>query len=117
MCDIAEALGMKEDAAFFGEMAKKVRESFGRTFFDSATGLYVDGEGARHSSLHANAAALAFGLVPADRVAAIVGFIERKGMACSVYFSQYVLEALCLADRADVEAEGHSPASGRGGNR
>ena len=99
MRDIAETLGKKEDAAFFGERAKKVRESFGRVFFDAASGLYVDGEGARHSSLHANAAALAFGLVPEERRDAVADFLVSKGMACSVYFAQYLLEALFEAGR------------------
>jgi len=45
---------------------------------------------------------LAFGLVPKDRVAPVADFIERKGMACSVYFSQYLLEALFEAGRAEA---------------
>jgi hypothetical protein len=99
MRDIAEALGMVEDAAFFAERARLVRESYGRAFLDAATGLYVDGEGARHSSLHANAAALAFGLVPEGLKGAVADFLVSRGMACSVYFSQYLLEALFEAGR------------------
>lgn len=100
MRDIAFAIGKTEDAAFFADRADKVRESFDRAFYDAAKGLYADGEGAGHSSLHANAAALAFGLVPSDRKGRISDFLVSRGMACSVYFAQYLLEALFESGRA-----------------
>ena len=83
-------------------MADQVKASYGKAFYNQATGLYVDGEGVEHSSLHANAAALAFGLVPADRRGKIADFLVSKGMACSVYFAQYLLEALYAAGRGDA---------------
>jgi hypothetical protein len=76
--------------------------AFQKTFFDAKTGLYVDGDGTSHSSLHANAAALAFGLVPDECTSGVLSFLERKGMACSVYFSQYLLDAFCAAGRGDI---------------
>ena len=99
MRDIAESLGMADDAAFFAARAEKVRASFGRAFFREDAGLYADGEGTDHASLHANAAALAFGLVPDARRERVADFLVRKGMACSVYFAQYLLEALFEAGR------------------
>lgn len=102
MADIAAALGRDADAAMFKDRARSVYEAYQKTFYNASTGLYVDGEGSRHSSLHANAAALAFGLVPPGRRAAVLGFLEKKGMACSVYFAQYLLEAFCEAGRADI---------------
>jgi hypothetical protein len=57
-------LGKDDDARDFAERARKIYSAFQKVFFDGKTGLYVDGDGAKHSSLHANAAALAFGLVP-----------------------------------------------------
>ena len=101
MRDIATALGKADDAAFFDGRAEKVRESFDRTFYRSEAGLYDDGEGADHASLHANAAALAFGLVPEARKARIADFLVAKGMTCSVYFAQYLLEALFEAGRGE----------------
>jgi hypothetical protein len=56
--------------------------------------LYLDGEGSRHSSQHANLFALAFGLVPAERRPAVAAFVASRGMACSVYGAQFLLEAL-----------------------
>ena len=101
MRDIAAALGKADDAEFFAKRAVKVRESYNRAFFGRETGLYVDGEGTAHSSLHANAAALAFGLVPAECKDGVADFLASKGMACSVYFSQYLLESLFESGRAE----------------
>ncbi len=102
MADIARALGKSGDAAKFAARAKSIYEAYQKTFFRPGDGLYADGDGTDHCSLHANAAALAFGLVPDDRKSAVVAFLERKGMACSVYFAQYLLEAFCEAGRADI---------------
>ena len=102
MRDIAAALGKTADAAFFAERAACVKASFGRVFFRDATGLYADGEGTDHASLHANAAALAFGLVPEEQKDCVADFLVSRGMACSVYFAQYLLEALFEAGRDEA---------------
>ena len=102
MRDIADALGKRDDAAFYGARAEKVCKSFDAAFYRPDTGLYADGEGTDHASLHANAAALAFGLVPEERKARVADFLVAKGMACSVYFAQYLLEALFKAGRGDA---------------
>ena len=102
MSEIAAAIGKADDAAAFAARHRQAKADFVRRFLDPSTGLLVDAEGVSHSSLHANAAALAFGLVPPERVAGIVGFLERKGMACSVYFAQHLLEAFCEAGRTDL---------------
>lgn len=103
MADIAKALGKNEDASFFAEHAGKVRLAYRRTFRDRHDGLYVDGEGTRHKSLHANVAALAFGLAEENEYKTLADYIIAKGMKCSVYFAQYLLEALFIAGR-DREA-------------
>ena len=102
MSEIARALGKEDDAGSFSARAEKVRDAYQKAFFDAQTGLYADGEGAAHSSLHANAAALAFGLVPEDRKQAVLSFLEGKGMACSVYFAQYLLDAFFECGRGDL---------------
>jgi alpha-L-rhamnosidase len=60
--------------------------------------LVVDGEGTRHSSLHANFFALAFGLVPKEKVGVVLSFIHSRGMACSVYGAQFLLDAFARVD-------------------
>lgn len=99
MAEIASVLGKNDDAETFKAQAKETYAAFQRVFFDAGRGLYRDGEGAQHSSLHANAIALAFGLVPEDRVGKVADWVESRGMACSVYFSQYLLEALYRTGR------------------
>ncbi|MBR2837156.1 MAG: alpha-L-rhamnosidase [Kiritimatiellae bacterium] len=99
MADMAAAIGKDVDAEAFRAQARETRASFQRAFFDAGRGLYLDGEGARHASIHANAVAIAFGLVPEDRVGRVADWVESRGMACSVYFSQYLLEALYLTGR------------------
>ena len=102
LSQMARALGKAEEAEGFLAKAKAVRIACRKLFLDPGTGLFVDGEGSRHTSLQANAAALAFGLVEKDEVPRIVGFLEGEGMGCGVYFAQYLLEAFCEAGRADL---------------
>lgn len=102
MADIARALGRTDEADAFAARAKKVFAAFQQAFYRPATGIYADGEKTAHGSLHANAAALAFGLVPKDRQARVVEHLAARGMACSVYFAQYLLEAFFEAGRADL---------------
>lgn len=102
MKDIAEAVGECGDAEEFGRLAVKVRDSFRRVFFDNASGLFIDGEGAHHSALHPNALAVAFGLAPPEAASRIADWLVSRGMGCSVYFAKYLLEALYAAGRGDA---------------
>jgi alpha-L-rhamnosidase len=101
MSQIAEAVQKPADAAFYRDRAAKVRQAFNTTLFDPQTGLYVDGEGSSHSSLHANMFALAFDLVPKERMAKVAAFVRSRGMACSVYGAQFLMEALYRSGQAD----------------
>lgn len=94
MAGIADAVGHPGDAAMYRATAAKVYASLNEKLFDRTTGVYVDGEGSTHSSLHANLFPLAFGLVPPDRVGRVAAFVKSRGMACSVYAAQYLMEAL-----------------------
>ena len=102
MADIARAVGKTAEADAFAARAVRVYAAYQRVFFRVATGVYADGEKTDHASLHANAAALAFGLVPPSRRARVVAHLASRGMACSVYFAHYLLEAFFEAGRADL---------------
>jgi hypothetical protein len=103
LSEMAAALGKNDEAKEFAARAKKIAAAYRKVFYNPRTKLFVDGEGTDHSSLHANAAALAFGLVTDRREKeSIVNFLRGKGMACSVYFAQYLLEAFVAAGRADL---------------
>lgn len=94
MQQIAEALHKPDDAAFYKSKAQEVFSAFRTVFRDEKTGLIKDGDETSHSSLHANMFALAFGLVPAADVQAVQSFIKSRRMACSVYGSQFLMDAL-----------------------
>lgn len=103
MARMAAAIHRGDDAARFHALATATASSINRVLFDAARGVYVDGEGSSHSALHANLFPLAFGLVPPEHLPGVLAFIQSRGMACSVYAAQYLLEALYRAG-ADRDA-------------
>ncbi len=94
MAEMAEAIGAKSDAELFAARAKLARASFQEKLFDEPEGVFRDGIGTDHSSVHANFFPLAFGLVPDDKLAGVIAWLETKDMDCSVYAAQYFMEAL-----------------------
>lgn len=98
---IAGALGKRADAKRLGDRAVRVSDAFARRLIDPTSGLVFDGEGATHSSLHANMFALASGILPPERTATVARHVRSRGMACSVYGSQMLLEALYAAGEDD----------------
>ena len=102
MADMADALGNASDASRYRTMATTATAALNSKLWSASTGLYVDGQTSTHSSLHANMFPLAFGLVPADRQTKVVAFIQSRGMACSVYGAQYLLEALYRAGQPNA---------------
>jgi hypothetical protein len=102
MADLANAQGNASDATRYRTMAATATAALNAKLWSESTGLYVDGQTTTHSALHANMFPLAFGLVPADRQAKVAAFVQSRGMACSVYGAQYLLEALFRAGRADA---------------
>ena len=114
MARLAHALGKTDDAREFEVKAKRVYASFNAKFFDAAQGLYIDGEGSQHASLHANLFALDFSLVPANRTTKVANFVQSRGMACSVYGAQYLLESMFKAGKDDYAVQLLTAKSDRG---
>lgn len=100
MAEIACFLDKNEDAILFKKKANTVKETINTKLFNKEKGYYIDGEGSAHSSLHANMMPLAFGLVPKEHITSVTDFIKTRGMACSVYGAQYLLEGLYLSNEA-----------------
>jgi len=94
MSQLAEALGKTKEAAKFSEQEGTAQATFQEKLFDPARGLYRDGVGTDHASLHANLFPLAFGLAPADKRPKMAQWLAGRGMAGSPYAAQYLLEAL-----------------------
>ncbi|MEQ8878756.1 MAG: family 78 glycoside hydrolase catalytic domain [Cyclobacteriaceae bacterium] len=105
MAEFAEILGKYQEADAFRLRAIKARKAINEKLTNPETGVYVDGDTTDHSSLHSNMAAMAFGVVPEDRVESVVEFIKSRGMACSVYGSQYLMDALYEAGEAQYALE------------
>lgn len=101
MVRIAKALGNKADAAFFESYAEEFLAVFNSSFFDRSKGIYRDGLGTDHCSLHANMFPLLFGMVPDGNRDGVLEFIRSRGMACSVYGAQFLLDALYEAGDAE----------------
>jgi hypothetical protein len=94
MAEMGEALERDADAADFAAREAKARAMFQQTFFDPQRRLYRDGAATDHTSLHANLFPLAFGLVPEANRAHVADWLAKRGMRCSVYAAQYLLEGL-----------------------
>ncbi len=96
MAKIAELLGRGDDQTLFLGRAARVAARINDLLFDSSRGIYMDGEGAYHASLHSNMFMLAFDLVPEERKPSVIAFVKSRGMACSVYGAQHLLEGLYM---------------------
>lgn len=105
MADLADAVGKKDEAENFRNLAGAKLRVFHEQLFDAKRGIYRDGTGTDHASAHANFFPLAFGLVPQDKRDGVVAFLRKKGMACSVYAAQYLMEALFDNGAADKAME------------
>ena len=91
---IARQLGRDGDRALFADAAKRAYDAFNSLLYDPGRGCYKDGPDTGHASLHTNMFALLFGLVNAERRDGVIAFIRSRGMACSVYGAQFLLDAL-----------------------
>jgi len=99
MSRIAAYLGKTGDAEALSRQAERVARAVNSLCFDPDLGIYRDGPGVNHGAQHANFFPLMAGLVPAPRVASVTDHIVSRGMACSVYGAQHMLDALYRARR------------------
>ncbi|MFM9025551.1 MAG: alpha-L-rhamnosidase C-terminal domain-containing protein [Planctomycetaceae bacterium] len=104
---IATATGRDAEAREFTALRQATIRALRDRLFDEVRGVYVDGlhaatgDRSGHASLHANMLPLAFELVPAADVERVADFVAGRGMACSVYGAQYLLDGLFQVGRAD----------------
>lgn len=102
MSVLAAAIGRQEEAGSLRARAAAATTVFHSTFLDESRRLFVDGDGTDHASQHANFFPLAFNLVPARSRKGVLDHVLERGMACSVYGAQYLLEALFLHGKAEA---------------
>jgi alpha-L-rhamnosidase len=108
MAVIATALGHTDDAATYTAKADAIDKSVNDLMWDPATGTYRDGlqndtmAPIAHDAIQAGVFAVAFGLASPARAAQVAGYINSRGMVCSVYCAAFMIEAAYLGDRPDV---------------
>ena len=105
MSIIAEVVGEQEDSEYYAKRAEEHKRAFNKLLFDSEKGYYNDGIDTDHSALHSNMFALSFGLVPEEHVKTVTDFVKSRGMACSVYGSQHLLDAVYEGENAGYGME------------
>ncbi|PQJ72652.1 acetylglucosamine-6-sulfatase [Polaribacter butkevichii] len=105
MSEFAKILGKTQEVLDFELRAAKAKKAVNEQMFDKKRGIYVDGIGTDHASLHANMMPLAFGLVPEEHYKSVVDYVKSRGMACSVYGSQFLMDGLYNAGEADYALE------------
>ncbi|HCC50748.1 MAG TPA: alpha-L-rhamnosidase [Porphyromonadaceae bacterium] len=98
---IAGALQMQDEASYFTKEADSFLTRYNKFFLSNKLGYYKDGDTTNHASLHANMFPVAFGMVPSGKMQQVVDFMESRKMACSVYGSQFLMDALYEASDAE----------------
>ncbi len=94
LLQFAVLLEKDDDVKRLNEQIKVFKTSFYKTFWNEEKHIFRDGSDTDHASLHGNMFPLAFGLVAEEDRKSVVDFIKSRGMKCSVYGSQFFLDAL-----------------------
>ncbi|MBN1350618.1 family 78 glycoside hydrolase catalytic domain [candidate division KSB1 bacterium] len=94
---IAVELNQIDNARKFEMQADMLRIAFLKILFDESAGLFKDADTSSHHSLHANVLPLLFDMVDDSQRTGILNFVSSKGLACGVYFANFVLKALFQA--------------------
>ncbi len=105
MAEFAHVLNKPEEELDFKMRAAKVKQSINDKLFNKEGGYYNDGVGTEHGSIHANMLPLAFDVVPEAYKKNVLDYTKTRGMGCSVYGAQFLMEALYNAGAADYALE------------
>ncbi|MGE0019402.1 MAG: alpha-L-rhamnosidase C-terminal domain-containing protein [Draconibacterium sp.] len=105
MAEFARLLNKKDEERAFRKKAKRAKRAINKKLWVEAGGYYRDGIGTDHGSVHANMLPLAFGIVPDDFKPKVAEYIKTRGMGCSVYGAQFLLEAVYNAGEANYALE------------
>ena len=92
--NLFETVGDFDRAKEFDSLAKKTENGLHKILYNKESGLYRDSDTTDHSSIHANALQLFFGIVPPNGYAPIVSLIRERGLNCGVYFAYFVIKGL-----------------------
>jgi hypothetical protein len=98
---IAGTLGNNADRDDYFKKSEHAKQQFNKLLFNSKKGYYNDGIDTNHSALHSNMFPLAFNMVPEKNNKTVTDFVHSRGMACSVYGSQFLMDAVYNGNDAD----------------
>ncbi len=101
LSQVAKVLNETTDEKQFTDLAQKLKVVFNEKLLDKKRGVYFDGIGTDHSALHSNMFPMAFGLVPEKQRETVNKFTQSRGLACSVYGSQFLMDAVYDGNNAD----------------
>ncbi len=98
---MATLIGKEDDAELLKEEYQALRCVFNQLLFDEEKGVYRDGVDSDHISLHANLFPLALGLVEEENVPRVMDYIRSRGLVCSVYAAQFLMDAIYQSGDGD----------------
>ena len=105
MAEFARILGKPEEKLDFELRAAKAKKAINEKLFVKEGGYFRDGIGTDHGSVHANMMPLAFDIVPEANKKNVAEYLKTRGMGCSVYGAQFLMEAVYNAGDADYALE------------
>lgn len=97
---ISEILGIA-----YPKRSKELITSFNAEFYDPASKIYTDCKSSGHSALHSNILPVFFDFAEKEAQDNILKMVMNKGLSCGVYFSYFVLKALCKTGRYNEALE------------
>jgi hypothetical protein len=98
-------LNKPEEELDFELRAAKAKKAINEKLFVKDGGYYRDGIGTDHGSVHASMMPLAFGIVPEAHKKSVSAYLKTRGMGCSVYGAQFLMEAVYNGGDADYALE------------
>jgi len=99
MSRIADLLNKTQDAANYRTLAERLRSAIRKTMLKN--GLFVDNPASEHTALHSCIYPLLWHIAEDSEKAQIFELIKSKGMACSVFGAQFLLECCYTYGEAD----------------
>jgi arylsulfatase A-like enzyme len=94
MAEFARITGRYQEAADFELKALNAKNAINELMWNEENGYYNDGIGSDHGSVHANMMVMAFDIAPESRRKKVAAHIRTRGMGCSVYGAQFLMEAI-----------------------
>jgi alpha-L-rhamnosidase len=102
MAELATALGNAADAQTWSGIAERLRAAINERLYDAAAGAYNDGLTSTHKAVHSSVFAVSFGVAGPDQLGPAADYVAGRGMACSVFCANFLIDALYDAGRADA---------------